>query len=228
MGWLPALKTPLSAREAARELAAASGLRGAALALAIAQSALETDQWQRLWRCNFGNLKATTGQDFQTLRTSERINGKTVWFSPEGQTDGKDGPIIGERWGVPPGHPQTRFAAYPTPAAGASAWWALLNRPRYAAALVELRAGRARDFAREAGRAGYYTAKPEEYAAGLVALQRQFLPLAVQIAPGSGRGQTGPGSSLTRGGGSGGGAGVALLLLGVLGAAALVRRKGRP
>lgn len=225
MGWLPALRTPLTPREAAQALADASGLRGAALALAIAQSALETDQWGKIWRFNFGNLKATAGQDFQTLKTNERINGRLVWFAPEGQLDGPNGKVVGERWGVPPGHPQTRFAAYPSAQAGARGWWALLNRPRYAAALRELKAGQARAFALEASRAGYYTGKPEEYSAGLVALQRQFRPLADQIAPAKSKGQTAANLPSSRGKGSGGGAGVALVLLGVLGAAVLGRRK---
>ena len=225
MGWLPALRTPLTAREAAQALADASGLRGSALAVAIAQTALETDQWRALWRFNFGNLKATTGQDFQTLRTSERINGVTVWFSPEGELDGPGGAVVGEHWGVPPGHPQTRFAAYPSALAGARGWWALLHRPRYAAALRELQAGRPLEFAREAGRAGYYTAKPERYASGLAALYQQFRPLADQIAPAKRKGQTAPSLPAPRGKGSGGGAGVALVLLGVLGAAVLGRRK---
>lgn len=71
------------------------------LALMMAQSALETGQWSALHNYNFGNIKAI-GWPHQTTTFGawEIINGKKETF--------------------PPGHPQTLFRAYPTPAEGAA------------------------------------------------------------------------------------------------------------
>ena len=221
MGWLPAVRTPLSREAAARTIAEVTGLRGAALALALAQSGLETSQWSEIYNYNFGNLRPTAGQDYVTLRTNEREGGKIVWYGPGGKLAGKDGPVIAEAHSVPPGHPKSRFRAFQNARAGADGWWKLLHNKRYSAALAALLAGDAKAFGLAAGAAGYFTADPQIYAPSLVALQRQFMPLAASIAPAPQAEQTAKPRPRQRGG-----AGWLVLALGAV-AIAVGRRHAR-
>lgn len=88
-----------------------------ALTTLVAMSAHETAEWRSCWNYNLGNVKAApawAGQYTCLTNVWERLNGVLRWFSPRGETDGKGGPLIGPEYPVPPGHPQTRFRAYPT------------------------------------------------------------------------------------------------------------------
>lgn len=96
-----------------------------ALNALVAMSAFETGHWQSCWNYNFGNVKASahwSGQFTCLRRVFERLKGELRWFDPEGETEGKGGPLIGQRYSIPPGHPQTRFRAYPDLESGLAGW----------------------------------------------------------------------------------------------------------
>lgn len=115
---------PGALRGALREQLAAQGINANehTLTALVAMSAHETGEWVSCWNNNLGNVKAAPSWEGEyTCLTNvwEVLNGVTRWFSPRGETSGKGGPLKGEEWAVPPGHPQTRFRAYRTLSEGA-------------------------------------------------------------------------------------------------------------
>jgi hypothetical protein len=114
-----------------------------ALTTLVAMSAFETGHWKSCWNYNLGNVKA--GETWSGLYTClsnvrEVLKGVEKWFSPEGELSGKDGTVIGQRWSVPPGHPQTRFRAYATLEQGLDGWVAKMTTT-YRVSLEKLLAG---------------------------------------------------------------------------------------
>ena len=189
MTWYPAKRTTLTGEEAARVFAAVLpevlGLEPTAdqLAVVLGQSAGETGNWQSMFGWNFGNQKVSTSkplelQDFQTLRISEILNGKEVFFAPEGQLAYKGGPVVGQVWAVPPGHPQTRFKWYPTAEAGARSWAELLTWTRYTRSRAALETGDPAAFSRALKLDGYYTASESLYTKLLVDRANNYRPAA--------------------------------------------------
>lgn len=115
---------PEALRGALREQLAAQGINADehTLTALVAMSAHETGEWVSCWNNNLGNVKAAPSWEGEyTCLTNvwEVLNGVARWFSPRGETNGKGGPLKGEEWAVPPGHPQTRFRAYRTLSEGA-------------------------------------------------------------------------------------------------------------
>src|SRR5271170_3233859 len=82
---LPSFKPTLSADEAAQDLniafqkVAGSVPSAPVLALLMAQSALETGNWQSMPNYNFGGIKASASDPYiQVFQTTEVVNGVTV------------------------------------------------------------------------------------------------------------------------------------------------------
>lgn len=106
--------TPLSPDSAARAIATGyqqvtgSKPSRAILGLLIGQWALETGNGQSIHNFNFGNKKASSGDDYQYFRCSEIVYGKEVYYDPP--------------------HPACKFAAYPNAETGARAFIASLKR----------------------------------------------------------------------------------------------------
>lgn len=164
--------TPLTAPEAIRALR--EGFRrvmgwlpeDGTLAVFAAQSALETGRWQKIHCQNFGNIKA--GENYEgfycLFRCNEVINGKIEWFEPP--------------------HPQCRFRAYPTPAAGAEDYLRLLReRQRFAPAWRAALRGDPEAFCDELKRGGYFTADLAPYKRAVISLFSEFRNLIREMGP---------------------------------------------
>jgi hypothetical protein len=182
-------KTPLdlSGAAAAMRLALASVLgeqpSAAALALALAKTALETGRWQSLWNGNWGNIKHADTRDGMftciTLNEVLRENGRdvVVWFAPEGRLSAnpaKGGRLVEAPRAVPPGHPQTRMRAFATASGGALDYVRFVSGGRYAEAWELLLAGDAAGYVHALKRRGYFTAPEEPYRRAVQSLQAEF------------------------------------------------------
>jgi hypothetical protein len=148
------------------------------LALALAKTALETGRWKAIWNDNWGNIKA--GDKYVGMYTcivlNEVLNGKVVWFAPNGQLSaGRGTPVVGAPLAVPPGHPQTRMRAYANQYDGALAYVEFVKGGRYAAAWQKLLAGDAVGYVHALKVAGYFTADEATYTKAVVALQKEML-----------------------------------------------------
>jgi peptidoglycan hydrolase-like protein with peptidoglycan-binding domain len=143
------------------------------LACLLAQSALETGNWQKIWNFNFGNVKAGAGwRGLKTMfRCNEVIKGKVLWFDPP--------------------HPQTHFRAFANAADGAVDVVRFLavdsdgdGYNRYAKSWSAAVAGDPERFAIELGNAGYYTANQATYVRGVKQIFASMLPVATQALQG--------------------------------------------
>jgi len=145
--------------------------------LGMAQWALETGRGASMYNWGVGNIKASTTYDgmYCSRLCNEVIGGKLVWFAPEGQLSGKGGQVVGQRYEVPPGHPQTHFRAYPNLFVGTEDYVEFLKRPRFAKAFTAMLSGNAGSFVGELKRAGYFTAAEEPYRKAVASLQREFV-----------------------------------------------------
>lgn len=176
--------TPLSLYDAATALRAALSagkselVRDDVLALALAKTALETGRWRSCWNFNFGNVKA--GENYVGLYTcidgvSEIIDGRERFFGPRGEYASRERQsFVGDRYDVPPGHPQSRFRAYANRYDGAYAYVEALVRlfPR---AYEALWGGDAAAFVRALKGHGYFTAAEGPYARAVASLQHEFM-----------------------------------------------------
>ena len=180
----PDVLTPFSFEVAAEAIEAAiqQALRGAvpsrqAVALGLAKTALETGRWKKIHCYNWGNIKA--GEKYAGQYTSfllnEVLGGKVVWFAPEGQLAGGPGtPVVGQRWDVPPGHPQTRMRAYAGPTDGAYQYIDFVAGGRYVDAWHELLEGDPEGYVHALKLKGYFTADEAIYAKGVKSLFNEF------------------------------------------------------
>jgi hypothetical protein len=117
-----------------------------ALEILVAQSALETADWVKIYNWNFGNSKSTQQWPHTYFRTGERDpkTSRTVMYDP---------PHVNRD----PTHVlQTRFRAFDTAAQGAEHHLRLLVG-RYQAAYEHALAGRIVEFSRALYERGYYT-----------------------------------------------------------------------
>jgi hypothetical protein len=160
---LPSFKPTLTPDEAAQDLNLAyqqiSGSAPSAeiLALLMAQSALETGNWQSMPNYNFGGIKASSSDPYvQVFQTTEVVNGQTV------------------------NEPQT-FAAYKDAVSGAAGYVnSLYKRPNWWSGL---QSGTPEGFnAGLTSSPAYYTADPTTYLNNLVAGVTKYLPIATQYA----------------------------------------------
>lgn len=150
------------------------------LSLALAKTALETARWTQIWCSNWGNIKA--GSEYQGMFTcitlNEVLNGKLVWFAPEGQLSAapnKGGKLVGSPIAVPDGHPQTRMRAYANAYDGALCYVEFVSGGRYKAAWRKLLEGDAVVYVHALKAAGYFTADEALYRKGVVSLQTEML-----------------------------------------------------
>jgi hypothetical protein len=158
------------------------------LSLALAKTALETGRWLQIWLNNWGNVKA--GPDyvgnFTCITLNELLNGKLVWFAPEGQlsaSPAKGGKLIGPPIAVPDGHPQTRMRAYANAYDGVLSYVEFVSGGRYKAAWARLLEGDAVAYVHALKMAGYFTADEALYRKGVVSLQTEMLARLRSEAP---------------------------------------------
>jgi hypothetical protein len=132
-------------------------LSRASLLVLLAQVALETG-WGACHCFNLGNIKWTPGcgRDFCTFACTEIIGGRKVT--------------------IPAGAPGAQFRAYPTLAAGAVDYLALL-KTRFASAWPAVLAGDPRAFVQELARAHYFTADELTYENAVASLDAQLAKL---------------------------------------------------
>jgi hypothetical protein len=160
--------TPLTRDEAARALSAAyqrltgSLPRPGVLALLLAQSALETGNWQKIHNFNFGNAKAALNYPLIVqFRCSELdAQGVELFFDPP--------------------DPHCNFRAYNDAASGAldylkvlhsrPTWWQGLHTENPSSFVDAL-----------ATPPKYFTANPDRYKRTVTALFESFRPLAVAV-----------------------------------------------
>jgi hypothetical protein len=164
---VPNRVTPLDAREAGRALFSAyTAFTGRPPsdrvgALLLAQSALETGNWQKIHNFNFGNAKARL--DYPTItqfRCSEVIDGVERFFDPP--------------------DPQCNFRAYASASEGALDYLKVLHgQPHW---WQGLQTGDPSAFADAlATPPKYFTADPVKYKRALTALFEQFHPLVMTL-----------------------------------------------
>lgn len=188
--YVPDLRTPLPLEYADATLAGA--LEKAMLAtpsipvraLALAKTVLECGRdvaaglvWTSSHRYCIGNIKAGLKYSgmYTTFPCNEIINGKTVWFSPDGRLSGRGGKVVAEPYENPPGHPQCRFRAYAGPTDGAYQYIDFVATGRYVDAWQELLQGDAHGYVMALARKGYFTANPDSYARSVISLQREYI-----------------------------------------------------
>lgn len=176
--------TPVSRERAFRAMSWALGkddVPDKVVALALAQCALETGRWKACHNFNVGNIKAGPKYEGQytAFSCNEVLNGKTRWFSPEGETDGEDH-LIGFGYDVPPGHPQTRFRAYANIYDGTLDYVSVLQA-RFSGAWPALEQGAAFEFVMALKMQGYFTADVAPYLRAVESLQREFLSVASAV-----------------------------------------------
>jgi hypothetical protein len=144
------------------------------LALALAKNALETGRWQKMYNCNFGNIKA--GENYVGMytcfRCNEVLHGKVVWFDPLGELDANKA-IVGPIYAVPPGHPQTHFRAYANEWDGAQQYVEVLQL-RFPSAWKGLLTGDPAKFVRALKASNYFTADEGPYLKGVASLFNEF------------------------------------------------------
>ena len=193
--WQPPELTPARPEDVSRAYRTAlQNMVGApsdlTVAILHAHGALETGHFKSCWNNNAGNIKA--GELYEGLYTCIKLNevlgGRTVWFSPTGELDGKDGPIKGKEWDVPPGHPQTRMRAYLSLAGGIEDKIRFLFKAHWRPALEIAWDGDAAAYVEAIRSRGYFTAALEPYRRAVVQLTQKYLPVAeatrrVQPAP---------------------------------------------
>lgn len=176
----PATKTPLTFEEVADAIPIAfQRSEGKApsrktVAKLLAQSSLETGNYQHMWNYNFGNVKKRWSPDdgllFTMFRCNEILGGKVMWFDPP--------------------HLQTHFRAFDTAADGVADWQRLiLKGARYAPAKALLvdDAASGHDFAFKLGECGYYTADKALYSNAVNRLTESTLLKLNARAEGAGK-----------------------------------------
>lgn len=196
---LEAVETPLSAAEVAVALARAWRARTGqtptreALAVLLAQSALETGRWGAVRgasiRChNLGGIKANPArEDHACYPTREHLPPEVArrWIVGAGPAEDGSGLAVqdtGQRDGtlwvvrVLPPHPACCFRAWHTLAEGAAAYLALL-RDRYAKAWPHVEVGSPGAFVLALKSLGYFTGNVDEYRVSVESLWREYLAL---------------------------------------------------
>lgn len=171
--------TPEELREALRELLSKRGIEASEHALTglVAMSAHETGSWNSCYNYNLGNVKA--GTDWPGLYMClkgvwEVLSGVTRWFDPDGETVGRNGPPKGPRHPVPPGHPQTRFRAYPSLRDGVEGWVIKMTTTYKRSTQVLLDGGSTDLFLASLKAQKYFTGDLEKYQASVRSFYTKF------------------------------------------------------
>lgn len=154
-----------------------------AVAVLHGQGALETGHFKSCYNWNAGNVKS--GEQYVGLFTcfpmlNEVIQGRTVWFCPEGELEGGPGtPVKGKHWPVPDGHPQSRFRAYLSLSSGIEDKIRFLAGPHWKPALDKAMVGDAAGYVETVRALGYFTAPLAPYQRAVVSLAQKYLPVAI-------------------------------------------------
>lgn len=167
---VPAVRTPCTAAQLYAALAAdwQAVVGGTpthdALVVLLAQSAFETGHWSEMWCQNIGNAKHVVGdgRDFYQIRCNEFPGGKEEWFDPP--------------------NPATSFRAFPTLAAGAVDYLALLHR-EFTSAWAAVLAGDPATFVHELKLHGYFTGDEATYSRNVVTNFAAFSRAIPTVAP---------------------------------------------
>ena len=149
------------------------------LSLAMAKTSLETGNYKYMWNWNFGNVKASDSYVgiYTCITLNEVLNGKLVWFAPEGQlsaSPAKGGKLIQAPINVPEGHPQTRMRAFANQYDGIDQYMSFLANGRYKTAFNEMLTGNATNYVHQLKVHGYFTASETLYKTGVVNLLMQI------------------------------------------------------
>lgn len=186
--WVPAELTPATPEHVSRGYRTAiTNLVAVPSDMAVAilhgHGALETWHFKTIY-CNApGNIKS--GSEYEGLFTcfpilNEIIDGKTVYFTAEGELEGGPGtPVKGKRWPVPDGHPQSRFRAYTTLASGIEDKIRFLSTPNWRPALDQALKGNPDAYVRAIKARRYFTANVDKYSSAVVQLAQKYLPVAI-------------------------------------------------
>jgi hypothetical protein len=157
-----------------------------ALGLMLAKTALETGRWKKIHCFNWGNIKASQKWSgmYTCILLNEVLNGKVVWFAPEGQLVAGPGTgLVGTRYPMPPapepetgyGHPQTRMRAYANKFDGAYDYVGFISQGRYAGAFKTMLSGDPIQWVHSLKQLGYFTADEATYAKGVASLHREMV-----------------------------------------------------
>lgn len=186
---LPSYVTRMEPQDVARVFASVwpgGGVSREALALVMAQSALETGRWKSMRDFNFGGVKSSTANDHQFFTTTECVSearaAQAVAESTPGAwcvyadptKYGKCDPgfvrvIVGAK------HPWARFRAHETAAEAALSYLSVLHTKFPLAWQVLVTTADPTAYAIALKKQGYYTAPADAYAKNLVSLQREWL-----------------------------------------------------
>ena len=200
---VPVVATPISAVDIAveimhawREILGVYPTRSA-LALLLAQSALETWRWRSMWNWNLGNVKASgTVDPFYFKACTEVLSAAAAAKHLENPATGEDGrPSVAlvrknhegevnekgvsiETWTLEfrPPHKACAFRSFKTVEEGADFYLRFLRR-KYLPAWEYIEAGDARGFVRKLKELFYFTANLEEYAAAVESIHREYMKL---------------------------------------------------
>lgn len=171
--------SPEALRAALADGLTAAGINASDHALTglVAMSAHETGEWHSCWNNNLGNVKAAPswpGQYTCLTNVWEVLNDVKRWFSPRGETEGKNGPLKGPEYPFPPGHPQTRFRAYPTLSEGVAGFVAKMIGKYRASLDVLLNGGSTDAFVASLKRQYYFTGDLAAYQASVRRFYQEF------------------------------------------------------
>jgi hypothetical protein len=134
---------------------------------------------------NLNNTKA--GEQYEGEYTclpilNEVLDGRTVWFCPEGElTAGPGSPIRGKVWPVPEGHPQSRFRAFRSLAGAAEEkirWFLESGGGRWRKAFDLAWEGKPAEYVDEIKRQNFFTAPVDPYRRAVVSLFHTRLSVA--------------------------------------------------
>lgn len=161
--YLACQNTPLSEKDATYFLKCAwkhiYGTEPSVKSLAIlwAQTALESGRYRSLRNYNYGNIKKKDDIEYYTsYECGEYLEGKYYKFFPY--------------------HPETFFAAWKDPLAGAIGYINFLSqRVRYRKAWIELQNGDPVKYCIGLKTGGYFTEPLESYTGKIVSLMREFI-----------------------------------------------------
>ena len=157
-----------------------------ALALILAQSALETGRWKGMRDFNFGGVKASTDRDHQYFTTTECVSqARAAQVVAESKPSAWARYANPSEYGVcPPNtvrvvvggkHPWARFRAHETAAESARDYLSVLAAKFPEAWKVLGTSANPNEYALALKKRGYFTAAVDQYAKSITSLQKEYL-----------------------------------------------------
>lgn len=140
-----------------------------------AQVALETGRLKFCNNHNLGNEKGNHLDFFTAYRCNEQLKDGWHWYWPESEVKGGyNGHPIGQKYTVPPAHPQTRFVANTSLAHGVARHLRLIRKTRYMRAFIAFQQGQPSLAVRELKAGGYFTADLAPYEKAVIGLTLEY------------------------------------------------------